>query len=194
MTDCRIDQTIISKINNRWPSASCVSFAFSVGLPNIGINFKEIRLVDNKGEYHQKVSMTEARNIASFSNLDLVCFNQPNAKSLALCKIIDFGKWKYSEEKKKKKLNKENKRETKEMRFSPAIGENDIRHKVRQVNGFLEELLRFLVSTLSNCRHALNLRPLVLLFVESFCFESGKACQNSEKPFRNYSYSTPSLL
>lgn len=102
-------------------------------------DFKEIRLVDNKGEYRQKVSMTEAKNIASFSNLDLVCFNRPNEKSLALCKIIDFGKWKYSEEKKKKKLNKENKRETKEMRFSPAIGVNDIRHKVKQVNGFLEE-------------------------------------------------------
>lgn len=101
-------------------------------------DFREIRLVDNKGDYHQKISITEARNIASFSNLDLVCFNRPNNKALALCKVIDFGKWKYSEEKRKKKLNKENKRDTKEMRFSPMIGENDVRHKVKQVNGFLE--------------------------------------------------------
>jgi translation initiation factor IF-3 len=77
--------------------------------------------------------------MARENGLDLVCFNRPEIGTLAFCKILDFGKWKYENEKKKKKEQKSSHKESKEIRFSALICENDIAHKVRQVNEFLNE-------------------------------------------------------
>ena len=51
--------------------------------------------------------------------------------------MINFGKWKYNEDKKKKKLNKEHKKTTKEIRISIDIEDNDLDHKVKQAREFL---------------------------------------------------------
>jgi len=98
-----------------------------------------IRLVDSSGQFHDPVSMIEARKMAKDNELDLVCFSLPETDKLALCKIIDFGKWKYRQEKEKKKERSHNKTEIKEVRFTPAIFDNDLLHKIKQINGFLEE-------------------------------------------------------
>jgi translation initiation factor IF-3 len=102
-------------------------------------NFNITRLVDNAQNYHEKISMGEAKKIAQDCGLDLVCFNEPQDGQLALCKVIDYGKWKYQNEKDKKKQNKVNKKETKEIQFSPVIDTGDIQHKVKHANEFLEE-------------------------------------------------------
>ena len=102
------------------------------------ISFPATRLVDDKGQYHQSIRTDIALKMAREAGLDLVCFNGPEIGAAALCKIIDFGKWKYEEEKKKKKNEKGHKKENKEMRFSPNICDNDIVHKTRQINEFIE--------------------------------------------------------
>lgn len=100
---------------------------------------KHTKLVDHLGNFHDKFEINEAQKIARENSLDLVCFNKPGKNDeLGFCKIIDFGKWKYSEEKKKKK-NNVHKNVKKEIRFSPLITDHDIEHKMKQVKEFLED-------------------------------------------------------
>ena len=101
--------------------------------------FMFIRLVDLDEQYYDKIKTTDALTKAYNANLDLVCFIEANKDELALCKILDFNKWKYDNEKKKKKENCCNKKHVKEVRFSPNIEEHDIEHKIKQVNEFLSE-------------------------------------------------------
>ncbi|MFW5803994.1 MAG: translation initiation factor IF-3 [bacterium] len=101
--------------------------------------FRVIDLVTENGGFRSRASVSEAYNQAKQADLDLVCFNQPNKDAkdeLPLCKIIDYGKWKYSIEKQNKK--KEKKKTVKELRFSPHIAPNDINHKVKQAISFLK--------------------------------------------------------
>jgi translation initiation factor IF-3 len=102
-------------------------------------DFKATRLIDEDLNFHHNINIGEAKRLAQNAGLDLVCFNEPDAKNLAFCKILDFGKWRYQEEKRKKKQNKEHRRETKEIRFSPVISDHDVEHKVKQVREFLEQ-------------------------------------------------------
>ena len=100
--------------------------------------FESTRLITQDGQFIQQIRTKEAQQMATIAGMDLVCFNRPEQNQLALCKIIDFSKWKYQEEKRQKKINKANKKETKEMRFSPDIADNDIDHKLKQVFDFLD--------------------------------------------------------
>jgi len=102
-------------------------------------SFTYTKLVDASNQFHESVHIKTARDLAKDSGLDLVCFATPTKETLALCKIIDFGKWKYQQDKAKKKEMHERKVETKEVQFTPVIGEHDIEHKVKQVIRFLEE-------------------------------------------------------
>lgn len=103
------------------------------------INFDTIRLLDQNGQFQNQVKTIDAQKIAKDAGLDLVCFNRPEGDQLAFCKIIDFNKWKYQQERARKKEQKNSRKENKEMRFSPVIEDHDIEHKMRQVNGFLDE-------------------------------------------------------
>ena len=103
------------------------------------ITFDTIKLLDQNGQFHNQIKTLDAQKRALDIGLDLVCFNKPNGNDLAFCKLIDFNKWKYDEEKRKKKEAKENKRESKEIRLSPNIADNDVKHKIKQVNEFLDD-------------------------------------------------------
>lgn len=103
------------------------------------VMFENTRLIDASGQFHQSFKVSEAMVIARNSGLQLVCFNRPEGNNLAFCKILDFNKWQYMEEKKKKKQRLENRKETKEIKFSPHIEQNDIQHKMRQANELLDE-------------------------------------------------------
>lgn len=100
--------------------------------------FRETKLVDENGVFHQKKTINEALFLAKRASLDLVCFNEPTSDSLALCKIINFGKWKYQLDKSKRKSEKIQRHETKEIRFSHVISPHDIEHKMRQVKTMLD--------------------------------------------------------
>lgn len=102
------------------------------------VPFKYTRLIDASGNYHKSIPMWEAKKMAEDTNLQLVCFSIPEGNQMALCKVINYGKWKYEQEKNKKKIAKEQKKNVKEIRFSPNISDNDILHKMRQINDFLD--------------------------------------------------------
>lgn len=104
------------------------------------ITFKNTSLIDENGDFHESYSVYEARKRARNLNLNLVCFNWPKDKNkLPLCKIINFGKFKYDQSKKNKKDKNASKSELKEIQFSPLIEENDIDHKVSHIKEFLEK-------------------------------------------------------
>ena len=97
--------------------------------------FKSIKLVDERGAFYPSISVNDAKLKSERSNLNLVCFSLPqeDSKELPLCKIIDYYKWKYNNDKFKKQQLKMSKQETKEIRFSSNITINDIKHKVKQL-------------------------------------------------------------
>lgn len=99
--------------------------------------FESTSLVDHNGVFHKNIKTREAINMAKQNGLDLVCFKKDGKESF--CKIINYGKWKYSDEKRKKKQKQHAfKSVTKEIQFSPDIADNDINHKIRQVLDFLD--------------------------------------------------------
>lgn len=100
--------------------------------------FKYVRLIDHNEEFHDKVFIGDAKEVAKQIGLDLVCFSLNETGKHPLCKIIDYGKWKYHEDKKKKK-NQSHTCVLKEVRFSPVISDHDIEHKMKQVYEFLQE-------------------------------------------------------
>lgn len=102
-------------------------------------NFQQTQLIDSNGSYNAKVHISDAKKQALEAQMDLVCFNEPSGDKMALCKIVDFGKWKYSQQKKEKKEKKEQQKRTKEIRFSPLIDQHDIEHKIKQINEFLND-------------------------------------------------------
>lgn len=100
--------------------------------------FSETRLIDATNNFINRVYIRRAKDLARESGLDLVCFNEPTSTELALCKILDFGKWKYQQEKAKKK-EQANRISTKEIQFTPVIGDHDLDHKINQIIGFLKD-------------------------------------------------------
>lgn len=95
-------------------------------------------LVDENNEYHKEIQISEALRKANEVSLDLVCFAEAGRENNALCKLLDFGQWRYQNEKKRKKNNKSQKREVKEIRFSPKILDHDIEHKIKHAKEFIE--------------------------------------------------------
>jgi translation initiation factor IF-3 len=76
--------------------------------------------------------------MAEEAGLDLVEIS-PNADP-PVCKILDFGKWKYQEEKKKNAARKKQKViEVKEIKLRPGIDDHDFQIKMRSMSRFLEE-------------------------------------------------------
>jgi translation initiation factor IF-3 len=104
---------------------------------NDDIRVPEVRCVVDGGEAMGVVSTNEAMNKANELGLDLVLIS-PTAKP-PVAKIMDYGKFKYQEEKKKKEARKKQVRiEVKEIKLSVKIADNDIGYKVKHAREFLE--------------------------------------------------------
>ena len=103
---------------------------------NEQIRDKEVRLVGADGEQLGIVSSKEAQRIADEAGLDLVKI-APNAKP-PVCKVIDYGKYRYEMARKEKDAKKKQKTvELKEIRLSPNIEANDLNTKVNAAKKFL---------------------------------------------------------
>ncbi|NLL55840.1 MAG: translation initiation factor IF-3 [Clostridiales bacterium] len=99
---------------------------------------KEVRLIASDGSQLGIMSKAEAQKIADAANLDLVKV-APNARP-AVCKIMDYGKYRFDEIKKGKELKKAQKIiEVKEIRLSQTIDVGDINTKSRRAREFLNE-------------------------------------------------------
>ena len=103
---------------------------------NEQIRDREIRLIGQNGEQLGIMSARDAQKHAQEAGLDLVKV-APTAKP-PVCKIIDYGKYKYELARKEKEAKKKQKTiEVKEVRLSPNIEENDLNTKVNNARKFL---------------------------------------------------------
>lgn len=97
-----------------------------------------LRLIDERGEMVGIVTRNEALDLAADAGLDLVEI-APNADP-PVCKILDFGKFKYEEQKKKNEAKKKQKViEVKEVKFRPSIDDHDYDVKMRSMQKFIGE-------------------------------------------------------
>ena len=105
---------------------------------NEQIRSNEVRLIGKDGEQVGVVSRDEALRMAEQAELDLVLVS-PNAKP-PVARIIDYGKYRYEQQKKEKEQRKSQKTVSlKEVRLSPSIDEHDYQTKLRQAVKFLEK-------------------------------------------------------
>ncbi len=105
---------------------------------NREIDVRSIRLVGADGEMIGVVTLREGLTMAEEAGLDLVEVS-PNADP-PVCKILDFGKFKYEDQKKKNAARKKQKViEVKEIKLRPNIDEHDYGVKMRSMKKFLEE-------------------------------------------------------
>ncbi|MBR4027674.1 MAG: translation initiation factor IF-3 [Lachnospiraceae bacterium] len=103
---------------------------------NEQIRDKEVRLIGANGEQLGIVSGREAQGIAEEAGLDLVKI-APTAKP-PVCKVIDYGKYRYEQARKEKDAKKKQKTvEVKEIRLSPNIEANDLNTKVNSAKKFI---------------------------------------------------------
>ena len=103
---------------------------------NEQIRDKEVRLIGENGEQLGIVSSKEALRVAEEAELDLVKI-APKAEP-PVCKIIDYGKYKYEMVRKEKEAKKKQKTvELKEIRMSPNIDTNDLNTKINSAKKFL---------------------------------------------------------
>ncbi len=105
---------------------------------NEEIRAAQVRLIDQDGEMQGVMSARDALNRAFSVGLDLLEIS-PNAEP-PVVKILDFGKFKYEQQKKKNEAKKKQKViEIKEVKVRPNIDENDYQVKMRAVKSFIEE-------------------------------------------------------
>ncbi|MBQ1922835.1 MAG: translation initiation factor IF-3 [Lachnospiraceae bacterium] len=103
---------------------------------NEQIRDREVRVISESGEQLGIMSSMEARRLAEEAGLDLVKIS-PNAKP-PVCKIIDYGKFKYEKARKEKDAKKKQHTvEIKEIRMSPNIDDNDMNTKINAAKKFL---------------------------------------------------------
>lgn len=122
----------------------CIRFIFLEGttisdlMINGQIRDKEVRVIGEDGEQLGVMSAAEAQKLADEAGLDLVKI-APTAKP-PVCKIVDYGKFKYEQARKEKEAKKKQKTiEVKEIRMSPNIDTNDLNTKISAARKFLEK-------------------------------------------------------
>ena len=105
---------------------------------NEEIRATQMRCIGDDGQVYGVISKDEALRIANDLGMDLVLVaagaNPP------VCKIMNYSKFKYQQEKKQKEARKKQRVvETKEIKLSPKIAQNDINYKVKHALEFLSE-------------------------------------------------------
>ncbi|MEE0451276.1 translation initiation factor IF-3 [Peptacetobacter sp.] len=105
---------------------------------NEQIKEKEVRVISANGEQLGVMPTKEAQGLANNKNLDLVLIS-PNAKP-PVCKIMDYGKYRYEQARKEKEAKKKQKTvNVKEVRLRPGIEQNDLNTKAKQAMKFLSK-------------------------------------------------------
>lgn len=121
----------ISRFDNRKPKQTD-------DLVNERVRFKEVLVIDQNGDQLGVKSSREALDIAYDANLDLVCV-APNAKP-PVCRIMDFGKYRFEQQKKAREMKKNSKVVTlKETQLSVTIDTHDKNVKLKRTLKWLEE-------------------------------------------------------
>ena len=102
------------------------------------IRAKEVQLRSETGEKLGMVPLARALDLAGEKKLDLVLVS-PNSQ-IPVCKIMNYGKYKFEQSKKEKEAKKKQKvQETKELRITPNIEEHDFGFKAKNAKKFIED-------------------------------------------------------
>ena len=102
------------------------------------IRAKDVQLISDTGEKIGMVPLARALELAEEKKLDLVLVS-PNSQ-VPVCKIMNYGKYKFEQSKKEKEAKKKQKvQETKELRITPNIEEHDFGFKAKNARKFLED-------------------------------------------------------
>lgn len=97
-----------------------------------------MRLIDQEGEQVGVVPLAHAKQVAEEAGLDLVEVS-PNAKP-PVCRIMDYGKYKFEQSKKQQEAKKKQKQiQVKEVKFRPGTDEGDYQVKLRNLRRFLSD-------------------------------------------------------
>ena len=114
-------------------------FTIKQELPiNEQIKAKEVQVIDENGQKLGKFPLNEALDTAFEKKLDLVLVS-PNL-DVPVCKIMNYGKYKFEQSKKEKEARKKQKTlETKEIRVTPNIEQHDFEFKCKNARKFLED-------------------------------------------------------
>ena len=112
---------------------------------NHQIRIRQVRVIDEDNEQLGVMETADALAVAVQKNLDLVEI-APNQRP-PVCRIMDFGKFKY-EEKKKASRRKQHQVQVKELRVRPGTGDHDLHTKVKRARQFLEDGDKVLVCCL----------------------------------------------
>ena len=141
---------------------------------NEQIRVREVRLIDGEGEQRGIVPILEALKIAKEQELDLVEV-APQANP-PVCKILDYGKYRFELEKKLRDSKKKQKvLKLKEIRMQPKIAEGDIEFKSKHIKEFLAEgnkvkvTVRFRGRELAHTELGLEVLKKVLNRLEEDC-------------------------
>jgi len=103
---------------------------------NENIRAREVRLIGANGDQIGVISKQDALDMAKNAELDLVMV-APNAKP-PVCRVMDYGKYRFEQQKKEKEARKKQKViNLKEVRLSPNIDEHDFNTKLRNARKFL---------------------------------------------------------
>lgn len=109
-------------------------------LINEDITANKVRLIDQDGEMRGIVSRSEALNIAADAGLDLLQVGGGGESDTPVCKVIDYGKFRYEQQKKASIAKKKQKIiELKELKLRPMIEEHDYQVKMRNAQKFLSK-------------------------------------------------------
>ena len=137
---------------------------------NEKIRAREIRVIGEDGEQFGILTVNEALALAAEKSLDLVEIS-PNATP-PVCKIMDYGKFKYEKTKKEKENKKKQKNVViKEIRIKPHIDEHDKETKISQIKKFIEKEYKVKISLRLSGREKLHAESAVKIlddFANSF--------------------------
>ena len=137
---------------------------------NERIRAREIRVIGDDGEQFGILTVNEALALAAEKSLDLVEIS-PNTTP-PVCKIMDYGKFKYEKTKKEKENKKKQKNVViKEIRIKPHIDEHDKETKISQIKKFIEKEYKVKISLRLSGREKLHAESAVKIldeFADSF--------------------------
>jgi len=132
---------------------------------NDQIRVSPVRVVGQDGEVVGIVPTNEALQAAVEAGLDLVEV-APNVRP-PVCRIMDYGKFKYEQKKKQTKSTKQHQTQMKEIRLRPKTGEHDIDFKVKRARDFLAHGHKVKVSVIfrgrENAHHERGKEVLVAI-------------------------------
>lgn len=147
---------------------------------NEGIKVKEFLLISQNGEQLGVKTKAEALQIAERMNLDVVVV-APNAKT-PVAKIMDYGKFKFEQQKKEKEARKKQKIITvKEIRLSPTIDKHDFETKLKNAKKFLAKEDKVKVSIRFKGR-AITHKEIGQKVLEQFSNEASDIATVEQKP------------